>query len=189
MVTVDALRDQDVAGLDVPVDQAVLVGGVEGGGDLRGDPYGVRQRQWSAQVEEAAQVAAGDVPHGDVEHSVRLAGLEDRHDVRVVDRRGHLGLVGEALAEGVVAGEFGGEQLEGDRALQAQVAGPVDDGHATAPDLALDEIARHLPADQLRGPAGEQTGLACHQRSPSGATSRVGACPVSPSPVTARSVA
>ena len=64
------------------------------------------------------QVAAGDVPHGDVEDAVRLARLEDRHDVRVVDRGGHPGLVGEAAAGRCRCGPVRG------RAASARPSGP-----------------------------------------------------------------
>ena len=38
-------------------------------------------------------------------------------------------------------GELGEEELEGDRAVVAEVLGEVDDGHAAAPELALDGVA------------------------------------------------
>ncbi|SCE38330.1 hypothetical protein GA0115253_104728 [Streptomyces sp. Termitarium-T10T-6] len=89
MVAVGARRDQDVAGLHVPVHQVVVMGGVERGRDLGGDPDGGRQIQRPAAVDEDAQIRARDEPHGDVEQPLRLARLEHRHDVGVVDRGRH----------------------------------------------------------------------------------------------------
>ncbi len=89
VVAVGALGDEDVAGLDVAVDQVVGVGGVQGGGDLAGDARGGGQGEPALAVEEGPQVLAGHVAHGDVEHALDLPGLEHRDDVRVVDGGGH----------------------------------------------------------------------------------------------------
>ncbi len=151
VVAVHALGDQDVAGLDVPVHQIVLVGGVERGRQLAGDAQRGRRRERTLPVEQGAQVLPGDVAHGDVQDALGLAGLEDGHDVRVLDRGGHPGLLGEAAAEGVVAGVLGGEQFEGDGAAEAQVPGAVDDGHAAAAQLALHPVAGDLRPDQGGG--------------------------------------
>ncbi len=89
VIAVRARGDQDVAGFDVPVHQVVVVGGVEGGRHLGGDAQRGSQRQRALPVDEGAQVLTGDVAHGDVEDALGLTGLEDRHDVRMVDRRRH----------------------------------------------------------------------------------------------------
>lgn len=148
VVAVGARGDQDVAGLDVPVHQIVLVGRVERGRHLGGDAQRRRDGQRAVPVQQGPQVQPGDVPHGDVEDAVGLTGFEDRHDVRVVDLRGHPRFVREAAPEGVVAGALGGDQLERDRTVQAQVLRGVDDGHAAAADQALHPVARDLLADQ-----------------------------------------
>lgn len=183
---VGALGDEDVSGFHVPVDQAVGVGGVERGGDLAGDPGGRLHGQRAGAVEQGPQVLSGDVAHGDVEDAVRLAGLEDGHDVRVVDGGGDLRLVGEALPEGVVAGELGGQQFQGDGPVQAQVPGPVDDGHAAAPDHVPDEVAGEPGAGQFRGPPGGWRGVRHGLPPPSGrSATRVGSCGASRTPATA----
>lgn len=89
VLAVGARGHQDVAGLDVPVHEVVVMGRVERGSHLGGDAQGGRHRQRTLTVQQRAQVQAGHVAHGDVEDAVGLAGFEDGHDVRVVDRRGH----------------------------------------------------------------------------------------------------
>ena len=79
--------------------------------------------------------------HGD-EHAAVLAfaDLMDRADMGVVEDRGGLGLVDEALAGLGVVGEIDGQELEGDGAAQLEVVGLVDDAHAAPADLAEDAV-------------------------------------------------
>ncbi len=139
-VAVGALGDEDVARFDVPVHQVVRMGGVQRGGDLEGDPAGGLQRQRSVAVEQRPQIPPPDVAHRDVEHAVGLPGLEDRHDVRVVDRRGHPRFMGEAPAEGVVPGELGRQQLHRHGTAEPQIFRAVDHRHPAPADLVLEQV-------------------------------------------------
>ena len=65
----------------------------------------------------------------------------------MVERGGELGLAQEPLAESLVLGQLGREQLERDLALQARVVRPVDDAHAAPAEQRLDPIAEQLRAD------------------------------------------
>jgi len=74
-----------------------------------------------------------------------LAGGVDGDDVRVAEAGEGLDLaleagpgVGARLAPGV-------EELEGDEAVEAGVAGPVDDAHAAAGELAFDRVGADRP--------------------------------------------
>ena len=101
------LGDQHVRRLDVAVDQAAAVGGVERRADLPDDADRALRRQAAARrVDERAQVGALDEAHREVQHAVGLAGLVDRHDVGVVDRRRELRLRLEAVAEVDVVGQL-----------------------------------------------------------------------------------
>jgi hypothetical protein len=95
-----------------------------------------------------AQILAADVPHGEVEHVVVLAGVVDRDDVGVVQGRRDLGLGGEPAAERFVAGELGSQELERDGALQGDVRGAVDDTHPAAPDELVDAVSGERRADE-----------------------------------------
>ena len=150
---------EHVGRLDVAVDQARGVRCVERGGDRgddRGDPGG-RQRALAAQ--QAAGVAAGHVAHGDEQHAGRLAGLEHRDDVRVVDGGRGPRLADEPLPEGLVLGQARAQHLQGDRAAEPLVVGAEDDGHAAGPDALLQPVAGDPgagaePAGRVRQGAG-----------------------------------
>ena len=68
---------------------------------------------------------------------LRLAGVVDGHDRRMVQRRRVLRLAPEPQVERGVAGEVGAQDLDRDVTAEPDVAGEVDLGHATeAEDLA-----------------------------------------------------
>ena len=107
--------EQHVGGLDVAMHEAARVSRIEGARDLREDADRVRRVQ-AAVFEAFSEVTPLDVAHGDEEEFLGRPGLVDRDDVRMVDRRGQLRLVEEAVAERFVLGEAGSEQLERDAA-------------------------------------------------------------------------
>ena len=137
---------QHVGGLDVAVDQADGVGGVEGGADLERDRRGARGRHGALAREQVLEVGALHVAHHQVQVTALLARGVDRDDVRVVDRRRDPRLALEALAEARVPRPVGGDQLEGDRAPQRELGRPVDDAHAAAAGDRLDAAAGELGA-------------------------------------------
>ena len=122
------------------------MGGVEGTRHLGQRCRQLRRVQTPAP-EPLLQVAPLDVAHGDEQDVARPAGLVDRDDVRVVDRRGQLRLAQEPVAERFIAGEALGEQLESDPPLEPEVLGQVDDAHAAPAQQRLDPVAGELGAD------------------------------------------
>ena len=147
----DAL-EQDVVGLDVAVDDGEPVGGAERVGRLRHDPAGLLDRQLAPPADPARHRLAVHVPHDEVDQAVALADGVDRHDVGMGQLGGGLRLAGEPLADVLLEGELGGQDLDGDPALEPLVAGAVDDAHAAPPDLALDGVG----VTQRRGEPGRQ---------------------------------
>ena len=145
--------DQHVLGLDVAVDQA---GAVRRGqrGEHRLD-QGERPRR-SHRALLADQVAQG-VPahqlHGQEDGAVVGALVEDRHDVRVGEPGRGAGLAHEAGGELVVVAEPGMHHLDRDGAVQAQVGGLVDAGHAAARDPGADPVApvQQSPGQRVAG--------------------------------------
>ena len=131
--------DQHVRRLDVPVHQPTLVRGIERAADLHRNCNRLLVGEWTV-FKSRLQVRALDVAHRDVEAAVGIAGLVDRNHIRVIERGGELGLGQEPLAEALVLGQGGREQLQGDVALQAQVLGQVDDAHSSAPEDGFDPI-------------------------------------------------
>ena len=97
-------------------------------------------------VEDGGQAAAVDELHGVVVDAVVAADAEDRHDVRMVQLGGGLGLDLEPLALLGVDRRGEGQDLERDAPAQRDLLGLVDDAHAAAADLAEDPVFAELGA-------------------------------------------
>ena len=138
--------EQHVGGLHVAMHEAARVCRIEGACDLSQDADRVRRVQ-AAVFEAFSQVTPLDIAHGDEEELLGSPGLVDRDDVRMVDRRGQLRLVEEAVTERFVLGEAGSEQLERDLPLESQILGQVDDAHPAPAQQRFDPVAGELGAD------------------------------------------
>ena len=88
----------------------------------------------------AADRLAVHVAHDEVDQPLALADRVDRDDVGMGQPRRRLGLAGEPLADVLLEGELGREDLDRDAALEPLVAGPVHHAHPAAADLALDGV-------------------------------------------------
>ena len=102
---------------------------------------GLPGREGRAVGDDVPQRRAVDQLHRQEDDVAVLALVVDADDVGVGQPRRRARLLDEAADEGVVLGEVGPHHLEGDGAVQAQVAGAVDGGHAPAGDLGLDPVA------------------------------------------------
>ena len=99
------LRDHDVAGLDVPVDDAHMVGVVQGTQHAQHDLLAVALAQGAVLLEDGPQGLALDVLHDKVGHPLMvalvvgqylLARVVDGDDVGVVEQGDRVGLPPEA---------------------------------------------------------------------------------------------
>ena len=144
---VRAPGEQDVAGFDVAVHEVVGVGRVQRSGHLVEDRQEIGDRQRPLLREHCAEGVPVDIPHDEVELAVGITGGVDRDDVRVVDRGGQLRLLGEAVPEHRILGQFGSDHLHRDVAAEADLPGPVDHGHTTPGDVRLDLEAAHTVAE------------------------------------------
>ena len=135
--------DEDVSRLHVAMDEPALVRSVEGVCDLADEPDRALPRKRPV-VDQAPEVGSGDEPGREEELPVRLSRRVDRKDAGVVDGGGDPRFAQEALAEGVVAGELGCDQLQRDRTLERELGRAVHDAHPTPADDALDSIAGEL---------------------------------------------
>lgn len=152
-------QPHDVGGLEVAVDDALLVRVAEGVGDLFRDVDDMLdgQRVLLVLLKELAQVVPVEQLHDEVEHALVLAEVVHDGDAPVLEGGGHPGLAPEAFAQDagerlVVLGSHGFEAFDGDLPAQRLVAGAPHLAHAAAPDQfeqsvpALDQPGvRHLP--------------------------------------------
>ena len=100
--------------------------------------------------QQGRQRAPVDELHHDEVGPAVLAPVEDRDDVGVREVGRGLGLPAEPLDEGAVDRELGEQHLEGDRAVEQAVVGPVDLGHAPAGDEVRQLVAVREDARRLR---------------------------------------
>ena len=94
---------QDVFRLDVAVHHVVAVRVVERVGHFAGDAHNVIDGQSLRLGETVAQSFAGQQRHREPERTVVIAGVIQRQDVRMRERRGEADLAQEAVAAQRVA--------------------------------------------------------------------------------------
>jgi hypothetical protein len=139
--------DEDIGGLDVAMDDAAPVRGVEGVGYLNGEveeePQGKR-----AAGDLLVQQLAFEELHGEEGLVLMLLDGVDGADAGMVQGAGGAGLALEALQGGGVAGQVGGQELEGHAAVQPNVLGLIHHAHATGTELAEDAVVRDGLPDQ-----------------------------------------
>ena len=146
-------RHQDVAGLQVPVDDEVLVGVLHRRADLPEEPEAVADRE-AALPAVVEQRNACDVLH----HEVRLAllgraAVDQPSDAGVLQRGRDLALVSEPLQD-LRARHPGAHELDGDLLLELVVGAPrqIHLAHAAVPDLLEDLVGADALTEPPAGP-------------------------------------
>ena len=112
---------------------ALLVRGGEGFGDLRPELHDLVERQRALLQAIGEDLAFEQLHHQEVRVAL-VPDIEERADVGVVEGGDRLGLALEALAALLVLGEGGGEDLDGDAAVEAGVLPPPDLAHSAGAD-------------------------------------------------------
>src|SRR5207249_238471 len=151
-------------GLEVAVDDAVIVQVDEGVGDLDRESDRGRHGEAALAPQAVAEQLPLDVLHRQVETALR-ARAEDLDDGRMIQTLPDLLLAAEALVEDDVARVLEMRDLERDRVPVLEVARPEDGRHAAARDdieelvlvdgLAGGEVS-HRPATLAVGGSGRQ---------------------------------
>jgi hypothetical protein len=132
--------EEDVVGLDVPVDDAALVGEGQGAQDGVDDGEEARDGELSLALEQGVHRLAAEVLHHD-EGAVAVEAVVGKlHDVAVLKLRGGFGLLEEARGEHRVGGDLGLEDLDRDDAAEELVAGLEDGAHAALAEEAHDLV-------------------------------------------------
>ena len=142
------LAQQDVGRLHVAVDDAGLVGVLEGPRHLGGDVDRLGRRQRPPLEERLPQGGAVDQLHDDEGQPVVEAGVEDADHVGVGQPGGGDGLAPEPLEERRVGGQLGQQQLHRHRPAQHRVLRLPHLGHAAAGDLVAEAVTA---GDQVVG--------------------------------------
>ena len=141
------LGEQDVRGLEVSMDQRFRVRGVERAADLLGNSQCVSPGQRVALADQALQARAVHVAHREVEDAIDLVRVVDRDHVRVVERRGELGLAQEPGAKAGIVGVRGRDHLQRNAPFEPRVPREEDGSHAALPENGLDRVRAELVAD------------------------------------------
>jgi molybdopterin molybdotransferase len=119
--------EEDVAGLQVAVDDSLRVGMGEPRGDLAGDPRRVDIGERLAGGEAVLERSPREVLEDHVRPVVLAAVVEEEADVRVTERGNRVRLALEARRIAAL-----GEQLDDDPPVEHRVLGPPDLGHSAA---------------------------------------------------------
>jgi hypothetical protein len=129
---------QDVLGLDVAMQHACRVRSRKRIGDTGEQLRDVAPRAPRA-VRPVAQRSAVDELGDEVLVLLEFAGIVDREDVRVIQRRGHLRFALEAPQRRGV-GPTRGEKLDRDLPIQSRVERAVDHAHAALAEEGFDLV-------------------------------------------------
>ena len=99
----------------------------------------VGHRQLLLAIQPIAQRLAFDVRHGEPQPAVHGPGVEDTEDVWMLQPRGELDLLLEAIGA-EARGNLVVQHLERDGPVVSEVVREVDDGEAAASELALEAV-------------------------------------------------
>ena len=134
---------EDVLGLEVAVDDALVVGGGQAAGDLAAVLGGLARGQRALEQAVAQGLALEQLGHQEG-RALLAAEIVDRQDVGVREGGDGLGLALEpGQARGVV-GQVAGQDLDRHVALEVGVAGREDLAHAAGADAAGDAVLGEL---------------------------------------------
>ena len=144
---VPALGDKNVGRLDVAMNNALGMRGVESVGNLRLQARATVSFSTGLPADVVLQGHAVQKFHGDECLAVLLANVVDGADVGMVQRGRGLGFALKTSECLRVAGNFLGQELEGNEAMQPRVLSLVDHAHPAATELLDDAVMRNGLAD------------------------------------------
>ena len=138
---VAALGDEDVGGLDVAMDDAFAVGGVERVGDLNGEIEQIVEFHGAAG-DGVLQGLAVEKFHGDEGFAVGFADIVNRADVGMVQGGCGLSFSLEAREGLRVFRDVVRQEFQCYETVETDILGFVHDAHATAAEAFQDAIVR-----------------------------------------------
>ncbi len=159
-----ALGDENVGGLDVAVNDALGMRGVERIGNLD------REREQRVHLQRTPgdhvlQSHAVQIFHGDERLAILLADVVNGADVGMVQRRSRLRLALKAAECLGILGHFIGQKLECDKTMQPRVFRFVNHTHPAAAKLVDNAVMRNGLADHgFANPKAGERRCGCHVR-------------------------
>ena len=136
--------DQDIFRFDITMDNAFVVGELEGLANLGNDLEGFARGKF-ARAFQLAEVQAIDEFHDDESQAVDLAEFMDGNDVRVVESGEGAGFAVEAFGEAGAAGGLRREDFQGDQPVEGGLAGFINGAHPAFSDKTEDfELGKEL---------------------------------------------
>ncbi len=141
--------EHDVAGLQVAMRDTFAVGLVQRIGNLDRVLQHMLQRQRTFQ-QPLRERLAFEIFHHQKINFVSVSGVVERADVGMIQAGDRFCLAVEALAQFRAAGEMSGENLDGDDALEASIAGLIHFSHPARTDGGEDFIGSEFGARRER---------------------------------------
>ena len=135
-----AALQQNVLRLDVAMDHATLVGVLQRIRHFTRNAQRVIHRELTLPIESAAQRLAVDERHHVEQLTIGAAAVEQRQDVRMLQRGGKLDLLKKPLRADDRT-ELGMQQLDRHVAPVTHVLGQIHGRHAALPELAFQPVA------------------------------------------------
>jgi hypothetical protein len=142
--------ESEIRGLEVAVDDALVVGGLEAAGQLAAGAQDVLLGKGSL-AEGLVERRTGDELHDEKVDAVLGVEVQQMGDVRVGEAREGVGLLAETAASILVPQGALGEHLQRDVAVQLLVVGAVDLAHAPGSEALDDAVVGERAADEARG--------------------------------------
>ena len=142
--------DEDIGGLDVAMDDAFGVSGVERVGNVDADFEEAIDFERRAGDDVLERRAFHEF-HDDEGAAVVFLNVVDRADVGMVQRGGGAGFALKAFECLRIVGDVIGKKFEGDEAAELGVFGFVDDAHSAAAEFFDDAVMRDGLSDQGGG--------------------------------------
>ena len=143
------LRQHDVARLQVAMDYPTLVRFFQSFANLDSQFQNLLERQ-RALVQSIGQRFAVQKFHHQVVDPVLMSYVVQRADMGMVQRRNGARFPVEALLGLRVIGKVGGQNLDGDRAIQTSIARAIHFAHAARTKRRLDLVRSEFCSGKLR---------------------------------------
>ena len=142
-----ALRDEDVRGLDVTVNDTLGVGGVQSVGNL--DPKRKDRLQFhGAGGDQMLEGRAVEELHDEESAASFLADVVNGADIGMVESGCSFGFAAKTLQRLAVLRQVFGKKLESDEAAETSVLGLVNHAHTAAAKLFNDPVMRNGLVEQ-----------------------------------------